>query len=69
MRPTRATTSDVAGASAGWLLALRDGARSASRSARLARIDELANTVAMLRDQNKRLDDEAERYYQMLAAG
>ena len=35
---------------------------------RTKRIDELANTIAVLRDQNRRLDDEAERYYRMLAA-
>ena len=36
---------------------------------RTERIDELANTIAALREQNQRLDAEAERYYQMLAAG
>ena len=37
--------------------------------ARTERIDELANTIALLREQNQRLDAEAERYYKMLAAG
>ena len=36
--------------------------------ARTERIDELANTIAALREQNQRLDAEAERYFQMLAA-
>ena len=34
---------------------------------RTERIDELANTIAALRDQNRRLNEEAERYFQMLA--
>jgi hypothetical protein len=36
---------------------------------RSERIDELANIVATLRDQNRRLDEEAENYFRMLAAG
>ena len=33
---------------------------------RTERIDELANTIAVLRDQNRRLDEEAERLAQMV---
>jgi hypothetical protein len=33
---------------------------------RLETIDELANTVAVLRDQNRRLDEEAERLAEMV---
>jgi CII-binding regulator of phage lambda lysogenization HflD len=36
---------------------------------RSQRIDELANTIATLREQNRRLDEEAENYFRMLAAG
>jgi chromosome segregation ATPase len=36
---------------------------------RSERIDELANTIATLRDQNRRLNEEAENYFRMLAAG
>ena len=36
---------------------------------RTERIDELANTIATLREQNQRLDAEAEHYFRMLAAG
>jgi hypothetical protein len=36
---------------------------------RTERIDELANTIAVLREQNQRLDAEAEHYFRMLAAG
>jgi predicted RNase H-like nuclease (RuvC/YqgF family) len=35
---------------------------------RMQRVDELANTIAVLRDQNRRLDAEAEHYFKMLAA-
>jgi septal ring factor EnvC (AmiA/AmiB activator) len=35
---------------------------------RTERIDELANTIATLREQNQRLDAEAENYFRMLAA-
>ena len=35
---------------------------------RSERIDELANAIAVLRDQNRRLDAEAEHYFKMLAA-
>ena len=34
---------------------------------RTERIDELANTIAVLREQKRRLDEEAERYAQMVA--
>jgi hypothetical protein len=37
--------------------------------ARSTRIDNLTGTIDRLRDQNRRLDQEAERYCQMLAAG
>jgi chromosome segregation ATPase len=36
---------------------------------RTEQIDELANVIATLRDQNRRLDEEAENYFRMLAAG
>jgi chromosome segregation ATPase len=36
---------------------------------RTERIDELANTIATLREQNQRLDAEAEHYFRMLGAG
>ena len=36
---------------------------------RTERCDELANTIAALREQNQRLDAEAEHYFRMLAAG
>jgi uncharacterized protein (DUF2252 family) len=52
--------------------ALADKAAYANRLEDLLRVrtercDQLANTVAMLRQQNKRLSEEADHYCQMLA--